>query len=128
MFTGNFLRNIIYQMYVHLKAAAFSFSEELQGCICLPSENIKFPLENAQWLFSIKWQKFSGLIELARIYLTVVMMYTNEANFPWEYVTESINPERVPVNDQDSSIKKKIYIYCDIYNTPTITPLIYMQV
>lgn len=118
MFTGNFLRNIIYQMYVHLKAAAFSFSEELQGCICLPSENIKFPLENAQWLFSIKWQKFSGLIELARIYLTVVMMYTNEANFPWEYVTESINPERVPVNDQDSSIKKK-----SIYTVTYITPL-----
>lgn len=55
------------------------------------------------------------------------MMYTNEANFPREYVTESINPERVPVNDQDSSIKKKS-IYTDIYNTPTITPLIYMQV
>lgn len=53
-----------------------------------------FRFENALWLFSIKWQKLWGLIELARIYLTVVMMYTNEANFPREYVTENINPER----------------------------------
>lgn len=99
-----------YLSNVHLNAAAFSFSEELQG-VCLHLENIKFPPENAQWLFSTKWQKFSGLIELAWIYLTVVMMYINEANFPREYVTEGINPEttenhQFPVNDHDSYIYK----------------------
>lgn len=71
----------------------FIFWRKLQGS-CLHSENIKFRPENAQWLFSIKWQKLWGLIELAQIYLTVVIMYTNEANFPREYVTENINPER----------------------------------
>lgn len=129
MFTDNFLRNIIYQMYTSQWRCFFIFWRKLQGS-CLHSENIKFRPENAQWLFSIKWQKLWGLIELARIYLTVVMMYTNEANFPREYVTENINPERTenhqsPFTTITYILKKIIHTVIYIYNTRTITPLIH---
>lgn len=62
-----------------------------------------------------------GLIELARIYLTVVMMYTNEANFPREYVTENINPERT--ENHQSPFTTITYLLKKIYTVIYITPV-----